>query len=115
MIELTESEVKKGVEDWLQYAMNQGKLWFARLNAGDIFIPNKDGSNRLFKGVGKGTADYIVIQIGQPLLTYVTFIEIKSTKGKQKPEQREFELMIDKFNCRYTIVRSVDELEQLLV
>ena len=112
-IKITEAEVKKGIEDYLHYQMNLGKLWYARLNVGDIFIPNKDGSHRSFKGVEKGTADYIVIQC-QPLMSIVTFIEVKSSKGKQSPDQVEFEKMIIKFNCRYAIVRSVDELEVIL-
>lgn len=125
-IEITEAEVKKGVEDYLQYAVNQGKLWFARLNAGDIYIPNKDGSHRLFKGVKPGTADYIVIQGGEAQLViqkevhrtrpvaFVTFIECKSSTGKQRPDQIEFEQQITGFNCRYAIVRSVAELEEVL-
>lgn len=126
-VELTEAEVKKGVEDYLQYAMNQGKLWFARLNAGDIPIENKDGSRRMFKGVKAGTADFVVIQGGQlhmeymgqkqgPVapLVFVTFIECKSTKGKQAPEQSNFQVQIEGFNCRYHIVRDVDELPAVL-
>ncbi len=127
MIELTEGEVKKGVEDDLQIARNQGKLWYCRLNAGD-FIEVRGGSRRRIKGAGKGTADFIVIQGGEVQMihriqqkvhksypvAFVTFIECKSTKGKQSPVQVEFEEMITKFNCRYAIVRSVDELQAVL-
>lgn len=122
-MELSEAEVKSGVEEYLTYAMNQGKLWFARLNAGDIYIPNKDGSYRLFKGVGKGTADYLVLQdaavqgywCSQPkgerlLIVLATFIECKSSKGKTTKEQDEFEEMITKLNCKYIVVRNVEEL-----
>ena len=117
MIELTEAEVKKGVEDYLQIAINQGRLWFERMNAGD-FIEVRGDTRRRIKGARKGTADYIVILKGlgpHSMMSFVIFIEVKSTKGKQKPEQKEFEEMITRFNCQYEIVRSVDELEQLLV
>ncbi len=116
-IKITEAEVKKGVEDYLQYQMNQGKLWFERMNAGD-FIEVRGETRRRIKGAKKGTADFIVIQSGvygkSSLLSFVTFIEVKATKGKQKPEQKEFEEMIVGFNCQYEIVRSVDELMEVL-
>ena len=131
-IELTEAEVKKGVEDYLQYAMNQGKLWFARLNAGDFIDTRvKEGhtETRLrIKGVKAGTADFIVVQGGEVQMvhstqqrihkthpiTFVTFIECKSTKGKQAPDQVEFEEQVSKLNCRYHIIRDVDELQEVL-
>lgn len=127
MIELSEAQVKNGCEEYLGYAQNQGKLWYSRLNAGDIYIPNKDGSTRKFKGAGAGTADLIVIQAGQVHLEYmgeqkgpvapvafVTFVECKSTKGKQSKEQEEFEIKALAYNCRYAIVRSVNDLIEVL-
>lgn len=112
-IKITEAEVKKGVEEYLQIAMNQGKLWFERMNAGD-FIEVRGETRRRIKGAKKGTADYIVIQTGQTVDAFVMFIEVKSSTGKQSPDQIEFEQMITKFNCQYAIVRSVDELEVIL-
>ncbi len=123
MIELTEAQVKQGIEEYLGYAQNQGKLWYCRLNAGD-FIDTRGGSRRRIKGAGRGTADFIVIQGGEVQMfhliqqtihkrhpvAFVTFIECKSSKGKQSPDQLEFEQMITGFNCRYVIVRNVDEL-----
>ena len=128
MIEVTEAEVKKGVEDYLQYLMNQGKLWYARLNAGDIPIENKDGSRRMFKGVKAGTADFIVIQGGEVQMVhttqqrihkthpiaFVTFIECKSTKGKIREEQEEFAEQIKSLNCKYFVVRDADEMQGIL-
>ncbi len=122
-----EAEVKSAVSDYLTYAMNQGKLWFCRLNAGD-FIELRGETRRRIKGAPKGTSDYIVIQGGEVQMVhiiqqkihktqpvaFVTFIECKSTKGKQSPDQLEFEEMITKLNCRYFIVRSVEELQEAL-
>ncbi|KKK69581.1 hypothetical protein LCGC14_2932580, partial [marine sediment metagenome] len=34
MIELTEAQVKKEVEDHLKLLMKSGRLWYVRLNAG---------------------------------------------------------------------------------
>ncbi len=126
-IELSEAEVKRGVEDYLQYAMNQGKLWFARLNAGNFVVDKDESSERMIKGVQAGTADIIVIQSGEVSLEYMgkqrgpavpvsftTFIECKSTKGEQSQIQKEFEEKIIKLNCRYAVVRSVEELQEVL-
>lgn len=127
MIELSEAEVKSGVEDYLQIAVNQGKLWFCRLNAGD-FIEVRGETRRRVKGAPKGTADFIVIQGGEVQMVhtlhmeihrthpvaFVTFIECKSSKGKIRKEQVEFEEQITKLHCRYVIVRNVDELVEAL-
>ena len=127
MINLSEAEVKNACEEHLGWQQNLGKLWWSRLNAGDIYIPNKDGSMRKFKGAGAGTSDLIVVQPGQIHLEYmgeqhgpgapvnfVTFVECKSTKGKQSPEQIEFQAKVEALHCRYAIVRSVDELVTVL-
>ncbi len=127
MIELSEAEVKRGVEDYLQIAMNQGELYYERLNAGD-FIEVRGETRRRIKGAKKGTSDFFVVQLGQVEMSHITqpkiskshpvaviiFIEIKSTKGKQSPDQKEFEVMIKRFHCRYAIVRNVEELQEIL-
>jgi len=123
-VDITEAQIKKGVDDYLTYAMNQGKLWFCRLNAGD-FIELRGNSRRRIKGAPPGTADYIVIQHGGIQMYHaiqrrvykshstaiVTFIECKSSEGKQSPAQCKFEKIIALFNCRYFIVRSVEDLQ----
>lgn len=126
IIQLTEAQVKQACEHYLTTAQNQGKLWYTRLNAGD-FIETRGGSRRRIKGAGAGTADFVVIQKGQVHLEYlgkkhgpevpisfVIFVECKSTKGKQSPEQVEFEALVKKINCQYVIVRGVEELQEVL-
>ncbi len=123
---LTEAQVKQAVEEWLQYQFNQGNLWYAPLNAGD-FIEKRGDTRRRIKGVGKGTADLIVIQPANVQTCYrgqakgnhhpvarVTFLECKSTTGKQSPEQCEFEQIIKGMHCRYFVVRSLDEAIEIL-
>ncbi len=128
MLELSEAQVKQAVEQYLQFAMNKGDLWFARLNAGQIPITNKDGSRRLFKGVEKGTSDYIVVQprfvrmkhrvmrrVAYALpITRTIFVECKSTDGKQRLEQIVFEEKVKEIHCMYLIVRSVEELQEVI-
>ena len=125
---VSESEVKKAVEDRLQFAQNQGQLIFLRLNSGD-FIEVRGDTRRRIKGCPAGTADYVVFQGVKHELCFgvtpfdrckplpacrVTFIECKSSKGKQSPEQKTFEEEVKKQNCRYFLVRDVDILEEIL-
>ena len=127
MIELSEAEVKNACEEYLQYAMNQGKLWFSRMNAGSFIAGQGTPGERMIKGAGAGTADLIVIQAGSIQMFYraisrgepwpiafVTFIECKSTKGKTTKEQDEFAEQARNQHCRYEIVRSVDDLMEVL-
>jgi hypothetical protein len=126
-ITLTEAEVKRGCEDYLEVMRSQGKLWFCRLNAGD-FIEVRGDIRRRIKGAPAGTADLIVIQPGniqifhamqrkihkEYKLAFVTFVECKSTKGKATKKQNEFEEFVTGLHCRYVVVRSVDELIEIL-
>ena len=126
--QLSEGDVKKAVADWLQYQENLGNLISFRLNAGSFILTGPDGSfRRRVQGAKAGTADYLVIQSGTVQAQYLgqlrgephricfaTFIEIKSTKGKTTKEQDEFAEKVKKFNCRYYIVKSVTELQEIL-
>ena len=129
IISLSEAQIKRAIEDYLAYGKNQGKWWFCRLNAGSFVITNPNGSHRRrIQGVEEGTADYLVLQPGNVQATYlgqekgvahpvcfVTFLEIKSPKGKTTQEQDEFAERAIEANCRYFIVRSVGEVEEALI
>lgn len=125
---LSEAQVKSACEDYLEIMKAQGKLIYFRLNAGD-FIETRGGSRRRIKGAGQGTADLVVIQGGEVQMVhilqpekahashpvcFVTFVECKATKGQVRPVQMEFKETVEKLNCRYFIVRSLDELMEVL-
>ncbi len=120
-MELTEAQVKKEVEDHLKLLQKSGRLWYVRLNAG-VF-----GRHHNIQGAPKGTADFEVVQKGAihieymgerkgpvAVITFVTFVECKSTTGKLRPEQEEFKVQVEKLHCRYAIVRSVEDLQEVL-
>ena len=108
-----EADIKKGVADYLKIKMNQGRLWFARLNSGDFLLENKDGSKRRVMGCKPGTADFIVIT-PELILNFtpkVIFLECKRLRGgKQSAEQKEFEVLVKKMCCRYVIVHDTSEV-----
>jgi hypothetical protein len=117
-----EADLKRAVSDYLQIGENQGKWVHLRLNSGD-FIEVRGDTRRRIKGCPKGTADYIVLQAtwvnAYPTHINVNycraiFLELKSKKGKQSKEQKEFEIKVGKERCEYFVVRSIEELEEIL-
>ena len=126
-LKISEADVKLAVGEWLQFAQNQGKLHFERLNAGE-FIETRGDTRRRIKGASAGAADFLVLQgvnvqsqyLGQNKgqgypVCRVTFIEVKKPQGgKQSDEQKAFESKVKQFHARYFIVTSVAELEERL-
>jgi hypothetical protein len=64
------------------------------------------------EGVKSGVAD-IFICLGNEKF-HGLFIEVKAPKGYQSPNQKEFEIRVKKLGYEYKIVRSVDDLIQVL-
>ena len=114
---MTEADILRTITDYLQIGMNQHKWWYTRLNSGSFFV-GSEGSGRMIKGAGKGTADILVIKHDACVQNIwhhrVLFLEVKSEKGKQSEAQREFEAQIKEQGASYFVVRSVDEVEKLL-
>ena len=119
MLELTEAQIKRACQDYLEYQQNLGKLMFLRLNSGD-FIEVRGDTRRRIQGCPKGTADFIVIRKWYPRgapnkwETIVTFIEIKSPSGKTTKVQDEFAELVEKQGAEYYVSRSIEELEEIL-
>ena len=111
---MKESELKHAVEEYLQYQQNLGRLLFLRLNAGD-FIEVRGNTRRRIKGCPKGTADLLVLKwspfLMQPM---VVFLELKSEKGKQSPEQVEFQQVAVQHGAEYYIVYSAAEVMEIV-
>lgn len=125
-LKLTEAQVKKAVEQYLIIGRNQGRWIFLRNQCGSLLVPRGPVLNKI-QFCEAGTADYVVLQgfskawmaantkAGAIFVgTHVTFLEIKSTIGKQKPEQVEFEKKAKQQNCRYFVIRDAGQLESIL-
>lgn len=127
---MKEADLKRAVEDYLQYKQNAGELVFLRLNAGD-FIEVRGNTRRRIKGCPKGTADFLVfMKSGEmvwgsrgttknPLFQNLgrrlklLFLELKSEKGTQSKEQKEFQEMVENQGASYFLIRSIEEMEVL--
>lgn len=120
IIMIKEADLKLAVEDYLTYLMNQGKLYFDRLNSGEVIVV-AGKSRRRIKLCREGTADFFVLYSGKPItLEYannnprVILLELKSEKGKQRAEQGAFQKVVEAQGAEYHIIRSIEELENVL-
>ena len=115
---MSEADLKRTVADYLNVLQNQGKLMFLRLNAGSFILTDKDGNfRRRVQGVKAGTADFIVIRScfeKSCIQRIVDFIELKSERGKQTKEQKEFQELAENNGCGYYIIRTLEELQLII-
>jgi hypothetical protein len=101
-ISMSETKVVSACLDWL--AKNRIMAW--RNNTGAAKI----GDHYVSFG-SKGSSDIVgVLSSGRFLA-----IECKFGKGRQSPEQKTFQKMIEKNNGLYILAYSVDDLERNLV
>ncbi|KKM02245.1 hypothetical protein LCGC14_1786330 [marine sediment metagenome] len=107
-LEITEGQLKVQIEDYLQYQQNAGVLYWDRLNSGD-FIEVRGDTRRRVRGCRKGTADLIILKGGRTL-----FIELKGRSGRLRPEQRLFGELVQSQGSFYGVVRSLEELMEVL-
>lgn len=116
-LKISEAQVKKAVEQYLAYQQNMGKLLYLRLQSGSLLV-NYGPVTHKVNMCGKGTADYVVFQKWGcdcgAANSIVTFLEIKSSTGRQSLDQKVFEIQAHGQNCRYFVVRDANQLEELL-
>ena len=90
---------------------------YLRLRGFEVFaIPNggrRDavtGAKLKAEGVTAGAADLIILlPIGN-----VLFVEVKTAKGRQSPEQKAFQERVESLGFSYVIWRSVEDAEKFI-
>ncbi len=101
----------------LEYLDMKG-IMYLRLNSGDVFSPGAGGKMYKVKGCPKGTADTLILDSMKMSISnakaYPIFVEFKSSKGKQTIEQAEFERDVKSLGYEYYVIRSLDELMEVL-
>jgi len=116
---MNESELKRSVEDYLTYQMNLGKLYYDRLNSGSILARRGDKTYKVAL-CREGTADLYVLQKWHPRgapnkwETRVIYLECKTERGKQRPEQGGFQNLVEAQGASYYIVRSLDDVIDII-
>ena len=114
---LKEKDIQRACLDYLDLK----RILYLRLNAGDVFRPGAEGKMYKVKGCPKGTSDLLILAYTETRKVVAgiskvwveprpIFVECKSTKGKQTPEQKEFESMVKYGGYEYYLIRSIDEL-----
>ena len=93
-------------------------ILYLRLNAGDTFRPGANGKLYKVRGAPKGTADLLILHHIREHLACSKprplFIEFKSSEGKQSEEQAIFERDVESLGYEYYLIRSLDELLEVL-
>ena len=108
---MKESNIVTAISTYLQMLENQGKLIFIRNNSGAYKMGNS------FVRFGKaGSPDFFMfLDEGENGIYGRTLhIEVKNEKGKQNDNQKEYQKNIEALGHRYIIVRSLEEVENLL-
>jgi len=104
---MKETQIQSIIIDYLSYLENQGKLFFQRTNNTAIYQENR--YRRLAKGQKKGFPDIILCYKG-----YFVGLEVKTDKGIQSIEQKELEETIKRNYGYYFIVRSLEDVKEVL-
>src|SRR5690349_12013588 len=99
-----ESEVLRAICEYLALR----KVFFFRSNNQPIFDPARKVFRALPKYTMKGIPDIIAIKDGRFI-----GIEVKTDKGRQSPEQKEFEQLCSKHGGKYIVVRSIDDVQAI--
>jgi hypothetical protein len=111
---IKEADISRACLEYLE-AM---RIMYLRLNSGDVFRPGAAGKMYKVKGCPKGTADLLILAHRRKPLTPSTprpvFVEFKSSKGKQTEEQAIFERDVESLGYEYYLIRSIDELIEVL-
>jgi hypothetical protein len=102
---MKESQIQTAIEQYLRLMENMGQLVYIKQNSGATKIGER------FIRYGKaGAPDFMVYLLDGRCV----HLEVKNEKGKQNPNQLEYQAKIEKLGHRYCIVRSVDEVENLI-
>jgi hypothetical protein len=100
----SEDEIRRGVREW--YRLQGAKVWDTEQG----YRPS--ACRHCGQDTGQGGSR---VDKGMPDLVVLTprglrFVELKSAKGRQTPEQREFQAACERAGTPYLLARSVDEV-----
>ena len=115
-LKITESDIIRAVNDYLQIQRNQKKLMFIRNNSGAFPIDDGKNKRRYIRFGDKGSPDFLVwINNGYSLYSLRSIaIEAKSDIGKQSIDQIEWQTDFERLGGEYYIVRSIEELIKII-
>ena len=115
-LKITESDIIRAVNDYLQIQRNRKKLMFIRNNSGAMPIVDNKNKRRYIRFGDKGSPDFLVwINNGYSLDSLRSIaIEAKSDIGKQSIEQIEWQADFEILGGEYYIIRNIDEFFEII-
>ena len=122
---ITEADVIRVINDYLQIQRNQGKLMFIRNNSGAMPITDGKNKRRYIRFGDKGSPDFFVF-IEDCFDGYgglyncfkymkTIAIEAKSDIGKQSEDQVKWQVDFEKIGGEYYVVKSLDDLIKIIL
>lgn len=102
-----ESDIQNSICEYLQM---RGRCFF-RVNNIPAFNRDAGGGitmRRLPKFTPRGVPDIIVVAGGM-----FYGLEVKTKIGRQSPEQKEFEALVQKHSGKYFVVRSIEDVQKI--
>jgi hypothetical protein len=103
---IKESQIQSVIENYLKLLENIGKLVYTKNNSGAL--KTERGS---FMRFGKsGSPDFFIFLNDNKTL----HIEVKAEKGVQSPNQKDYQIKVEKLGHKYFIVRSLNDVKKLL-
>jgi len=128
-MEITESDVIRVINDYLQIQRNQGKLMYIRNNSGAIPIVDGKNKRRYIRFGDKGSPDFLVWIPGKYIQINYTdndciattkylktiALEAKSDIGKQSADQIKWQADFERIGGEYYVVRCLEELIKIIL
>lgn len=104
---MSETEIQSAIIDYLHLR----KKFVIRLNniPPTQLVNGQRVFRRMPKGSVKGLPDLVVLVEGG----FGVWLEVKAPKGKQSPDQKEFEKRIKSLGGEYYIIRDVSDLKEI--
>lgn len=117
-----EADVVSAINEYLIILEKQGKIIFMRNNTGAVISEYK-GKKRMWRVGKKGWSDFILwkpVHFAIGINTTFSFLrsyflEVKSSSGKLLGDQLAFEQQVQRLGGKYYVVRSVEEVKQILL
>ncbi len=115
MNNLSEAQIKNAITEFLTIGVAQGKWEFIRIQSGNIFVKGGAKTYRI-QLAEEGYPDFVVFNSPSymPEMEQVYFFEVKSATGKVSEVQLKMHTRLEAQSCRIFIVRSVEEVMEIL-
>lgn len=98
-----EAALHVSVIEWLTRFGKPGLIWFHPAN--ERRCSPRQGAHLKRLGVRAGVPDICLVRPGGA----AAYLELKSTNGRQTPEQLAFEQLCKANGCPYSVARTIDE------